>query len=167
MNNQPENHPSSQDQINIDEIMATIRRTNQQRQAAIPRRATYFMEFGEVTCPEEPADGQADPLFYFLLRELNQPFTPRFYLERRLTPSPLDKLPLLGPLWNALRRQLHNLSFYYANQIAGQMIGYNRYLVTILNLLTRYGQQRDDEIKQLRQRLAQLEAQLAYAEPKK
>jgi len=173
MNNQPEDSLLAEKQegtlepsVNIDEITVTIRRNIQQRQAANSRQATYFLEFEEATCPEEPVDGKHNPLQYFLLRELNQTFAPRFQIERNLTPSWLDKLPIIGLLWNSLRRQFHNLSFFYANQITGQMISYNRYLVTILNLMTHPEQKRNAEITQLKQQLAQLEAQLAHLEQK-
>lgn len=152
--------------IDIDEIMRTIRHNLQHRQATGLHQAVDFPEFEEAICPEAPSNGKHNPLLYFLLRELNQTYAPRFRVEPDLRPSRLDKLPLVGFLWHGLRSQLHGLSIFYARQVAGQLIGYNRYLVTVLNLMVRYDQKRDLELDELKQRLARLETQLAQSEQK-
>jgi hypothetical protein len=169
MNNSSENRAVDDVEIHapgvdIDEIMRTIRHNLQHRQTAGLHQAVDFPEFEEATCPEAPPNGKYNPLLYFLLRELNQTYAPRFRVELEIKPSRLDKLPLVGFLWNSLRSQLHGLSIFYARRVAGQMIGYNRYLVTVLNLMVRYDQKRDLELAELKQRLAKLETQLAQVE---
>lgn len=151
-------------EIDVDAIMATIRRTIQSRWAKDLHQATYFPEFEEFTCPEEPANDEHNPLLYFLLRELNQTYAPRFQVEPELAPLRLNKLPIVGSLWNSVRGHLHRLSIFYVNKIAGKMTGYNRYVITILNLITSQDQKRETEVAELKQRLAKLEAQLACLE---
>ena len=152
--------------IDVDAIMATIRRNIERRQAEGLYQAANFPEFEEVTCREEPVEEDADPLLYFLLPEMAHSQAPRFQVEPDLTPSPLDRWPIVGSLWHKLRRQLHGMSIFYTNKLGGQMIHYNRYLVTVLKLMNRQNQKQAIELNELKQRLVELETKLARLEQK-
>lgn len=147
----------------VDVIMATIRREMQKRREQGIYQTGRFSEFEDVTCPEEPEGDEHNPLLYFHLRQVNQPYT-RFNVELDLSPSRLDRLPVIGLLWNSLRRHLHSLSIFYVGKVVHPMITFNRHLVTILNVVVRQGQQRDAELTELKQRLSELEARLARLE---
>jgi hypothetical protein len=147
----------------VDIIMATIRREMQKRREQGIYQTARFSEFEDVTCPEEPVGDEHNPLLYFHLRQVNQSYT-RFNVELDLSPSRLDRLPVIGLLWNTLRRHLHSLSIFYVGKVVHPMITFNRHLVTILNVVVRQGQQRDAELTELKQRLSELEAKLARLE---
>ena len=161
--NQVEIHASG---IDVDEIMTTIRHNIQHRQKTSHRTPINFPEFEELICPEEPADGEHSALLYFLLREMNQTHTPPLQAIPELTPSPMDKLPILGYLWNMLRRHLHGLSIFYTNKLGRQIVTHLRYPVVVLNLMTRLNQKREAELVELKQRVTDLEIQLTRLEQK-
>jgi hypothetical protein len=149
--------------IDVDVIMATIRREMQKHREQGIYQTGRFPELEDVTCPEEPEGDEHNPVLYFHLRQVNQPYT-RFNVELDLSPSRLDRLPVIGPLWNTLRRHLHSLSIFYVGKVVHPVITFNRHLVTILNVMVRQGQQRDAELAVLKQRLAELEVKLARLE---
>jgi hypothetical protein len=149
--------------IDVDAVMEIIRREMQKRREQGKYQAQRFFEFEDVTCPEEPDSDDHNPLLYFLLSQVNQPVT-RFSVELDLNPSRLDNLPVIGLLWNTLRRHLHSLSIFYVAKVVHPMTTFNRHLATILNIVVRQGQQRDVELTKLKQRLAELEAKLARLE---
>jgi hypothetical protein len=172
MGEQQSSHLSTSDKveihasgIDVDAIMDTIRRNIRRRRSEGFYQITDFPEFEEVTLPEEPAGDLQSPLLYFYLRQVNQPYN-QFYVELDLAPSRVERLPLVGSLWNTLRRHLHSLSIFYVNKIAGPIVTFNRQVVIILNLMTRQDWKRDAELAELKQRLAELEARQALLEGK-
>ncbi len=152
--------------IDINEVMGTIRRNIQQRQATDMAHPIDFPEFTEVTCPAEPSDNDHSSLLYFLLREMNRASTPVFQSTPEVAASTLDKVPLVGSMWTILRRHLHSLSIYYTNKMGQQLLMTTRYPVVVLNLMTRLNQKREAEINALQQRVVDLEAKIAKLEQK-
>lgn len=152
-------------EIDVDEIMATIRRNMQTREGT--NGAISTLEFKDITCPEEAMDGEYAPLLHFLLQEMNKTYILKPPTAPELTPSPLDKAPLIGSIWNILRRHLHSLSIYYTNKMGRQISTHNRYPVVMLNLMTRLNQKRDAEIATLKQELAELKEKLADLEQRR
>ncbi len=170
MDELPASQPATPDEVEIhaqgsdvDDIMATIRHNVQMRRAQGLYEPSRFTEFEDVACPQEPAHGEYNPLLYFHLRQVNRSYS-QFQLELDIRPSGLERVPVVGSLWNTLRRHLHTLSIVYVNKIAGPLIAFNRHMVTILNLLIRQDQKREAELEQLRLHIAELEARLASQE---
>jgi hypothetical protein len=150
---------------NIDAIMAEIRGRAQSHREGSAYQPDEFPDLEEMTCPTEPSDDQHSPLLYFHLRQVNQSFIV-FQIGLDLRPSGLDRLPVIGPVWDNLRRHLHSLSVFYVNKVAEPLISFNRHIVTILNIMTHQAQKRDAELADLKRRIAELEARLADVEEK-
>ncbi len=136
--------------LTIDEIMAVLRQKNQ----------AIISPFGPDLLPSELSPDDSAPLLAFLLRQISQPDNLQGLIQPQLTPLPLDKLPLIGILWNNLRRQLHGLSVFYAQKTVGQLMEYNRRLLAILNLTMQQQQRQQRELAELKQRLVSLETPL-------
>ena len=158
-------HEGESDTLNtdVDVIMATIRREMRKRREQGIYQVDRFSELEDVTCPEEPEDDEHNPLLYFHLRQVNHTYK-WFNVELDLGPSRLDSLPVIGLLWNTLRRHLHSLSIFYVAKIVHPVLTFSRHVVTILNIMVRQRQQQDAEMAELKQRLSELEARLARFE---
>jgi hypothetical protein len=134
--------------------MAAIRQNNE----------AFVSTFEPDPLPTDLAPADSGPLLAFLLRQMSQPENSQKLIQPQLLPSRLDKLPLIGTLWNNLRRQLHGLSVFYAQKTAAQQRDDNQRLLAILNLIAQEYQQQRHEIVELRQRLVGLETGLSNQE---
>lgn len=163
----PKNSAESQSStLDIDTLMATIRQSSQRRQVEAELQGVDLSTFKEETICEEALSNEYRPLLSFLLRELDESSLTRLQIAPEVRASRLDKLPLLGFLWRRLRGQLHGLSIFYANKVAGQIGGRQQRLATVLSLLAQEVEQQEAEIAALKQHLTKMEAELARLEPK-
>jgi hypothetical protein len=151
--------------IDVDAVMANVRRGVQHYREDGLNQVDYLSEFDDLTCPKEPLSDKHNPLLYFHLRQVNQPFT-WLRIELDLSRSCLDAVPLAGFLWNTLRRHLHSLSIFYVAKVAQPLTVHCREVVNILNILVHQDQQREAELNELKQQVAVLEARLARLEEK-
>lgn len=83
--------------------------------------------------------------------------------------SPL-RLPLIGDVWQKVRRPAHDLVIYYVNRLAGAQAAFNREIVTALRGLVAdldRGGAADpaEEIAALRREVAALRQQVAALQP--
>jgi hypothetical protein len=149
--------------VDVDAIMAAIRRSSPSAGSdGVPRTARH-PELEEAACPDEPAEGEHNAFLYFNLRQVNQSYL-KFLVELDLRPSRLDRLPVVGSMWDRLRRHLHSLSIFYVNKVTEPLIALQRQVAMVLNVLVRRDHERDAELRRLAERVAELEARLAALE---
>ena len=109
--------------------------------------------------PQPPAENDYSATLYHHLQQLNEIEMPE--TTPLLVPSPSTRLPLLGPLWQTIRRSAHELVLFYVNRhIAHNSILHN-HLINILNEQTRLMQQQQAEIEQLRKDVQSLQGSRA------
>lgn len=144
------------DGINVDAIMRSIREANQRKwKLNIPDVAA--LQLAEKFSKEDMV------LLRFLVRSLNQPSV-QLELDFELTRSYLDELPLIGTLWQSVRRSLHRISLHYVRKVAGFLRLFHRHTTSTAELLLRYQEQQDELLSTLQQRVSELEARLAVLE---
>ena len=108
--------------------------------------------YPHVVYPGKPDDIAYDVSLYEHLEQATAryPVIPR---NVAMTDSLLDKVPILGSIWQSLRRQLHNISLFYADRALQHQVHINLNLVEAVGRLTAVTQQR--QINALQQQLAQ------------
>jgi hypothetical protein len=151
--------------IDVDDIMRQIRAGQLPTQATTSPQSGDFVAFEKFDHSAAHSELDNDPLIRYLLRELNRDELLQTQIRIELASSRLDKLSVIGTLWNNLRRQLHGLSIFYVRRLANQIKIRNQHLLTVLNLSLQQQQQQAVELAKLKQRVADLEIQLARGEP--
>jgi hypothetical protein len=144
-------------EIDVESIVAQIRENIRQRKQTHP-------ELFDVELPtfpvSEPSSGEtaADGALAFNLRQATSTAD-----EIGVMMSPVkSSLPVVGPLWAALKRQMHGLVLYYVNTLASKQIKFNRHVVQVLQGLVKQGI--DDEIAALQQEIESLRARIEQLE---
>lgn len=127
-------------EIDIEDIMRQIRAHIAKRQG----------QASGLVAP--PPQGRLKPELYDELYQANVAYD-KAYVSLELTPT---RLPLVGGLWQRLRRAAHNLVIFYVNRLGMAQIAFNRHAVRVLNEIVR----RLDEDETL-ERVAQLEREVA------
>lgn len=119
--NQPETN--QEQQINIEEIMQEIRARILAQQAQLP-------SYGETLV--NVSGERFSPAFYEHLYQANLAHN-EVGVQMQVTPV---RLPLVGPLLEALRRKVHELVLFYVNQVTAQQREVNTHLLRALSLLS-------------------------------
>ncbi|MDW8064561.1 MAG: hypothetical protein RMK32_02880 [Anaerolineae bacterium] len=139
-------------EINLAHIMEQIRERIQRRREELgyPRRT--FPTFGAAAYPGEPEGEEYDPDLYYYLRQANEHFY-HLGVEVELVPSPRSRIPLIGPLWDRIRREAHHLVLFYVNKLAQRQVMVNRHLVSTLNRMVVQIQEQQRRIRALEEEL--------------
>ena len=110
------------EQVNVEEIMREIRAQILAQKAAE----------GSETAGMIPLAGQRLPAdFYEHLYQAEMGYD-QLLVRAKVQPS---TLPLIGPLVNRLKHELHRLVIYYVNQVAVKQVEVNRQMLKALALL--------------------------------
>lgn len=130
----------------------TARRVQQRRQVLGTIHPT-FPEFGTLSpMPELSLQYAALAHHLQMANELEPP-----PMSPVLAESPATRMPLLGSLWQLVRRQFHELILFYVNRSASHETRLDNHLISALNELTRIVQEQQVEIDRLRQQIQDLE----------
>jgi hypothetical protein len=140
-------------------LMAQIRERIRLQRETLGGDNREFSSFDATAYPEEPKDIPYDVNLYHHLRRANELYA-RFDTEPALAPSPLTRVPLLGPLWQRLRPSLHTLILIYVNRLAMRQANVNRHLVSTLNQLTVQCQEQQRAIQTLQAEVHALRQQV-------
>ena len=132
-------------EIDVEAIVAQIRENIRQRRGAHPE--LFGLELPTFAVGEPLPDGATgDDALAYNLRQATVAAD-----EIGVMMSPVkSSLPLLGPLWTAVKRQMHGLVLYYVNTLAGKQMKFNHHVVRVL-------QQQEQELESLRDRIEQIE----------
>ena len=135
----------------IEEIQERIRR--RRKELGYPR--PIFPVFGAASYPGEPKDDDYDIELYFHLRRANEIYH-QIDVEPLIIPSIRSSIPILGPLWERIRREAHNLVLFYVNKLAQRQTRVNRHMVSTLNRLIIQIQEQQRRIRVLEEELRKL-----------
>ncbi len=124
-----------------------------QRRVVLGEIRPKFPTFGILSPPPQVTlDNQA---LAHHLRQLNElepvPTAPL------LVASPATRVPLLGSLWQLVRKQFHELILFYVNRAASHETQVDNYLINTLNELTRIIQSQQEEIERLQDEIRVLQ----------
>ncbi|HQE92793.1 MAG TPA: hypothetical protein PLH19_08460 [Anaerolineae bacterium] len=142
-------------EIDPAQIMEQIRERIQQRREVLGYPSQTFPTFGATSFPGEPRDEEYDSDLYYHLRHANEYYA-RLDVELLLAPSPHTRVPLLGSLWNRLRRDAHNLVLFYVNRLAQHQVTVNRHIVSVLNRMVVQIQEQQHQIRELQAEVRRL-----------
>ena len=136
------------------ELVAEVERRVQQRQQTLGQIRPQFPTFGILSpIPEIKLN---NPALEHNLRQVNQmdpsPMAPM------LAASPATRIPLLGDLWQLVRKQFHELVLFYVNRAASHQTKVDNHIINTLNELTRVIQTQQEEIERLQNKVRALEA---------
>ncbi len=143
-------------EIDPAQIMAQIRQRIQQRRAEKGYPRKDFPTFGAAAYPGEPEGEDYDADLYYHLRRANEMYF-QIGVEPLLAPSPLTRLPVIGPLWARIRREAHNLVLFYLGKLAQQQVAVNRHMVSTLNRMAVQLQEQQKQLQALRGEVERLQ----------
>jgi hypothetical protein len=135
----------------LEEIRERIRRRREE--LGYPR--PIFPTFGAAAYPGEPENEDYDIELYFHLRRANETYY-QIGVEPLIVPSPRSSIPILGPLWDRIRHEAHNLVLFYVNRLAQKQVTVNRHLVSTLNRMAVQIQEQQHRIKVLEEELRRI-----------
>ena len=113
---------TSEPEINVEEIMQQIRAEILAQRAAQAGRSPIVSAGGRRFSPE----------FYEHLYQAGLAYDqikPQIFVRKATT-------PLIGPLLTWIRQKVHQLVFFYVNQLAAEQIKVNTHLLRALDLLS-------------------------------
>jgi len=145
-------------EIDPTEIMERIRRRIQLRREQLGYPRQTFPTFGAAAYPGEPEGEEYDEDMYYHLRRANAHYY-ELGVEALLVPSPWSRLPLLGRLWDRVRREAHNLVLFYLNRLAQRQVTVNRHLVSTLNRMAVGIQEQRRRIQALEEEVQRLQGE--------
>jgi hypothetical protein len=108
-------------EVDVDALMAEIRDRIRRRREELGVDHRSFPAYDVTACPEAPDDVAYDANLYHHLRLANELYA-SMDTEPALSPSPLTRVPVLGPLWQRLRPAVHQLILVYVNRGLAQQI---------------------------------------------
>ena len=113
-----------------------------------------FPPFGTAHPTPDVATAPDDPTrLHYFLRQLDQLPPPETQPE--LAASPASRVPMLGRLWQLIRREAHNLVLFYVNRNVAHNAAANRHVANALNEMAALVQAQQAEMERLREELAQ------------
>jgi hypothetical protein len=142
-------------EIDVDEIMRVIRERIQRRRKEMGYPRKDFPTFGAAAFPGEPEAENYDEDLYYHLRKANDVYS-ELDVSLMLSSSPTTRMPVLGRLWENVRKEAHNLVLFYLGKFAGKQVTVNRHLVSTLNRMALQLQQQQVQIRNLTQEIEQL-----------
>ena len=142
-------------EISSAELVREVAARAKRRRAEAGPVEIAFPAFGAaVPVPDAGATKDDVTRLHYFLRQLDQLPPPETQPE--LVASPVTRLPVLGRLWQLVRREAHNLVLFYVNRIAAHNTAANRHVANALNELTVLVQAQQAEIERLQEEVAQL-----------
>jgi hypothetical protein len=148
-------------EIDVQEIMQRIRERVRKR-AAQKKAEPWLPAFGSEVADIDPAAGAFTPKLYYTLRQAREQAN-RVWVDLLLTETAIQRMPLLGGLWQRIRREAHNLVLFYVNILAANQAAFNNHVVRILSELVGKQEQlldEEDALKQLREEIEALRTDL-------
>ncbi len=142
-------------EIDPAQIMEQIRERIQRRREELGYPRQVFPTFGAAAYPGEPEGEDYDADLYYHLRQANQHYH-QLGVEMVLAPSPRSRIPLIGPWWDRVRREAHQLVLFYVNRLAQRQVTVNRHLVSTLNRMAVQIQEQQRQIRALQDELRKL-----------
>lgn len=142
-------------EIDPAQIMEQIRERIQHRREELGYPRKVFPTFGAAAYPGEPEGEKYDPDLYHHLRQANEHYS-QLGVDLLLVPSPRSRIPLIGPLWDRIRREAHYLVLFYVNKLAQRQVMVNRHLVSTLNRMVVQIQEQQRQIQALQDELRKL-----------
>ena len=138
--------------------MEQIRRRIQLRREKLGYPRQTFPTFGAAAYPGEPEEEPYDPDLYYHLRRANEHYY-ELGVGALFTPSPWSHWPVVGPLWDRIRREAHNLVLFYLNRLAQRQVTVNRHLVSTLNRMAVEIQEQQRRIQALEEEVQRLQGE--------
>ena len=146
-------------EIDAQEIVAEIRDKIDRRRKELGYEHMIFPSFGAVVYPGRPGDIPYDPDLYHHLKLVNKLYT-EVETQPALEASPALRIPVVGQLWQLIRREAHNMVLFYVNRSINHEIAVHRHVISVLNLLTAENQKLQRSILALSEELEQLRSKL-------
>lgn len=140
------------------QIMEQIRERIQRRREELGYPHKVFPTFGAAAYPGEPEGEAYDPDLYYHLRQANDNYF-KLDVDLLLVPSPRSRIPLIGSLWDRIRREAHYLVLFYVNKLAQRQVTVNRHLVSTLNRMVVQIQEQQRQIQALQDELRKLQGE--------
>lgn len=135
------------------ELEAEVERRVQQRRHTVGQIRPQFPNFGILSpIPEIRLN---NPALEHHLRQVNQMDPPP--MAPVLAASPATRIPLIGDLWQLVRKQFHELVLFYVNRAASHQTKVDNHIISTLNELTRVIQTQQEEIDRLQGEIQVLE----------
>ena len=146
-------------EIDPAQIMEQIRERIRQRRLELGEPRQAFPTFGAAEYPGEPEGRDLDAELYHHLRRANDLYY-QIGVQVELAPSPATRLPLVGRVWEQIRREAHNLVIFYLGKLVRQQVAVNRHLVSTLNRMAAGSQAQQAELQAVRAEIKFLRGQL-------
>jgi len=146
-------------QIDPAQIMEQIRERIRRRRDALGEPRQTFPAFGMAAYPGEPEGRDFDVDLYNHLRRANDLYY-QIGVQVELSPSPATRLPIVGHLWQQVRREAHNLVIFYLAKLSRQQVAVNRHVVSTLNRMAAQLQAQQAELETLRTEIKRLRERL-------
>ncbi len=144
-------------EVDLEDIMAQIRRRIQERRRWSADETRTFPIFGMAAFPGEPSDIPFDSTLYHHLHVANEIYADA-ETTANLFPSPATRVPVLGRLWEMIRSQAHSLVLFYVNRDIARQVNVDRHIISTLNRLVALTQEQQRQILALQAQLAALQA---------
>ncbi|MFQ5611937.1 MAG: hypothetical protein ACE5H9_07360 [Anaerolineae bacterium] len=148
--------------IDVEAVMARIRAGIRRRRQQAEADGVDLKSFAAgLDVAQAPSLGHET---FYNLHRLSASYN-KINVGMELTAS---TLPVVGPLWQKVRRSSHQLVLFYVNKVAGKQVVFNKYVVQALtalvkNLAEENGRMKA-ELEGLQARIAALEAALERRE---
>jgi len=138
--------------VDIEEVMKQIRAYLTKKRGGTPASLPSPL----------PSGGTLSPDVYEELYQANQVYD-KLSVAPYLTPV---RIPLVGALWQRLRRALHRIAVFYVNRLGEAQIQFNIHIVRVLNEVVRYLDVNTtaDKVELLERKVQELERRLATIE---
>ena len=153
----------SEIKVDIEDIMAQVRGKIQQNRKLAFEQGLKSRSFTFDDYPKEPISGEYNIDLYDHLRQVNQPHK-ILGVQRVLRSSPLDNLPIVGPLWRKVQYEGHNLAIYYVNALGHEIVTFQKHVAGVFNQMVRWSQTKDDEIRLLQEEIRTLKERIESLE---
>lgn len=143
----------TQPNLNEQPVVAKIQARLAAAQAEQPKKPVPT--FPHIVYPGKPADIPYDVALYQHLQAAERQ-APDFERDLLLSKSPLQSWPLIGPLFQKIRRGLHRIALFYVNRSLKHQFQINRHLLESVGRLTAVTQQQQRTIQALQNELEAL-----------
>lgn len=143
----------SDSEVSSRELEREVARRVQTRREELGFYHSEFPDFGVLS--PEPEIWINNAALAHHIRQLNELTPPP--LTPDLAPSPATRVPLLGNLWQLIRRQFHDLVLFYVNRAASHETRVDNHLISTINELSRILQEQQKEIARLKEQVRALE----------
>ena len=145
--------------IDAQKIMAEIRDRIDRRRKELGYERRSFPSYGKAILPDQPEDIPYDANLYHHLQLANMMYT-EIQTYPVLVRSPASRIPIMGQLWQLIRREAHNLILFYVNRAVSHEVDIHRHMISVDNLLTTEIQEQQRAILELKEEVDRLRSHL-------